>query len=92
MRAAEVIKQTKAQTLSTILFHPITILKKLKMKEGDEEIDILYKVLIKETFTRNFYLLKHRFKNFLKKIIKWENQNPKINTLNKFKLNLMKIV
>ena len=87
MRAAEVIKQTKS---TNSIYYPVSSyydIKKIENERGIfKEIDILYKVLIKETFTRNFYLLKHRFKNFVKKIIKWENQNPKINTLNKFQV------
>ena len=69
LRAVEVIKQTKN---TNSIYYPVSSYYDIEKNENErgwfKEIDILYKVLIKEIVIKNFYFLKHQFKDFIKQI------------------------
>jgi len=91
LRAIEVIKQIKS---INSIYYPVSSyydIEKIKKEKGlFKEIDILYKVLVRDTVSRNYYLLKQQFKNFVKKIIKWEGKNSSSGKLNRFQFKFNK--
>ncbi len=87
LRAIKVIKETKS---INSIYYPVSESYEIEIIDSErkifKEIHYLSEVFYKDIFLKNYYIFKHSTKNLIKKIIKWENNNPSIKQFDKFEV------